>query len=144
MTLATGGTDNHLMLIDVRSFGLSGRQAEGATRECGITLNRNSLPFDPNGPWYTSGLRIGTPAVTTLGMGEKEMAEIASIIKSVLAATKPELSATGENAGKPSKAKYVLDANVKKQAKERVRALLSRYPVYPQLDLGFLQKHFGK
>ncbi len=144
MTLATGGTDNHLMLIDVRSFGLTGRQAEGATRECGITLNRNSLPFDPNGPWYTSGLRIGTPAVTTLGMGEKEMAEIASIIKSVLAATKPEISAAGENAGKPSKAKYALDANVKKQAKERVGALLSRYPVYPQLDLGFLQKHFGK
>ncbi len=72
MTVATGGTDNHLMLIDVRSFGLTGRQAESAMRECGITLNRNSLPFDPNGPWYTSGLRIGTPAVTTLGMGPAE------------------------------------------------------------------------
>ncbi|MFA7169191.1 MAG: glycine hydroxymethyltransferase, partial [Sphaerochaetaceae bacterium] len=56
--LDTNGTDNHLMLLDVRPFGLNGRQAEGALRECGMTLNRNALPFDPNGPWYTSGLRI--------------------------------------------------------------------------------------
>jgi glycine hydroxymethyltransferase len=144
MTVATGGTDNHLMLIDVRSFGLTGRQAEGAMRECGVTLNRNSLPFDPNGPWYTSGLRIGTPAVTTLGMGEKEMAEIASVMKSVLAATKPEISSTGENAGKPSKAKYAIDESVKKQARSSVQKLLQRFPVYPQIDLEFLKKHFVK
>jgi glycine hydroxymethyltransferase len=144
MTLATGGTDNHLMLIDVRSFGLTGRQAEGAMRECGITLNRNSLPFDPNGPWYTSGLRIGTPAVTTLGMGEKEMAEIASVIKRVLAAARPEISSSGVNAGKPSKAKYTIDESVKKQARSSVQKLLDKFPVYPQIDLGFLEKHFGK
>ena len=143
MTVATGGTDNHLMLIDVRSFGLTGRQAESALRECGITLNRNSLPYDPNGPWYTSGLRLGTPAITTLGMGTKEMREIASIIKSVLSATAPEISATGENAGKVSRAKYVIDASVKKQAHSRIQDILAVFPVYPQLDLEFLQRHFG-
>jgi len=75
-TVVSGGTDNHLCLVDVRPYGLTGRQAESALRECGITLNRNSIPFDPNGPWYTSGLRLGTPAVTTLGMGQGEMSEI--------------------------------------------------------------------
>ena len=72
-TVISGGTDNHLVLLDVRPFGITGRQAESAVRECGITLNRNTIPFDPNGPWYTSGLRLGTPAVTTLGMGKEEM-----------------------------------------------------------------------
>ncbi|HMD67236.1 MAG TPA: glycine hydroxymethyltransferase [Chitinivibrionales bacterium] len=144
MIVATGGTDNHLMLIDARSFGITGRQAEAASRDCGITLNRNSLPFDPNGPWYTSGLRIGTPAVTTLGMGAKEMKEIASIIKTVLSSAKPEISSSGENAGKPSKAKYVMDETVKKHARDRVKKLLSKFPVYPQIDLEFLKKNFGK
>jgi glycine hydroxymethyltransferase len=143
MSIATGGTDNHLMLINATPFGLSGRQAESALRECGITCNRNSLPFDPNGPWYTSGLRIGTPAVTTLGMGDNEMREIAAITGLVLTGTKPETIATGANAGKPSKAKYAIDAKVKEEAKKRVSALLSRYPVYPELDLAFLEKAFG-
>ncbi|HQH26627.1 MAG TPA: glycine hydroxymethyltransferase, partial [Oligoflexia bacterium] len=85
ISITTGGTDNHLMLLDVAaSFGITGRQAEEAVRECGITLNRNSLPFDPNGAWFTSGLRIGTPAVTTLGMGHAEMKEIAAIFKLIL------------------------------------------------------------
>ncbi|MDY7029382.1 MAG: glycine hydroxymethyltransferase, partial [Spirochaetota bacterium] len=81
MVLSSNGTDNHLFLLDVTGFGLNGRQAESVLRECGITMNRNALPEDPNGPWYTSGLRIGTPGVTTLGMGVEEMKEIASIIK---------------------------------------------------------------
>ena len=84
MAVATGGTDNHLMLLDVTTFGLTGRQAESALRAANVTLNRNSLPFDANGPWYTSGLRIGTPALTTRGMGESEMEEIASIVKPLL------------------------------------------------------------
>jgi glycine hydroxymethyltransferase len=142
LTITTGGTDNHLMLVDVRPLGISGRQGETALRECGVTCNRNSLPFDPNGPWYTSGLRIGTPATTTLGMGGKEMKEIASIIKSVLAGIQPEISAKGENAGKPSKAKYVIDASVKDQALSRVHGLLAAFPVYPQIDLELLQKWF--
>ncbi|MBF0246238.1 MAG: hypothetical protein HQL31_13390, partial [Planctomycetes bacterium] len=66
-----------LSLMPIRSFGLTGRQGENALREAGITLNRNSIPFDPNGAWYTSGLRLGTPALTTLGMGREEMKEIA-------------------------------------------------------------------
>jgi glycine hydroxymethyltransferase len=143
MKVATGGTDNHLMLIDVRGFGLTGRQAESALRECAITLNRNSLPFDPNGPWYTSGLRIGAPAVTTLGMGEKEMKEIAAIIGLVLKNTKAEISASGDNAGKPSKAKYAVDGKIKEEARWRVGALLKNFPVYPELDLDLLQRHFG-
>jgi glycine hydroxymethyltransferase len=142
MTVATGGTDNHLMLIDVRSFNLTGRQAESALRECGITLNRNSLPYDPNGPWYTSGLRIGTPAITTLGMGEAEMREIASIVYMVLSNTKPEISIKGENAGKPSKAKYSVDAQAKVDARNRVEKLLTKFPVYPELNLPLLQQYF--
>ena len=143
MKLATGGTENHLMLIDVRPFGLSGRQAESALRECGITLNRNSLPKDPNGAWYTSGLRIGTPAITTLGMQGEEMKEIAAIIKIVLAATKPTTIETGKNAGKQSKAKYTTDAEALKEALDRVAVLLSKFPIYPELDLDFLKSHFS-
>jgi len=142
LTLATGGTDNHLMLIDVRPLGLTGRQAESAVRECGITLNRNSLPNDPNGPWYTSGLRIGTPAATTLGMGEADMKEIAAVIKTVLVATKPATIEKGANAGKPSKAKYEIEPAALEEAKGRIQALLGRFPVYPNLDLAFLKKHF--
>ncbi|MFO7849646.1 MAG: glycine hydroxymethyltransferase, partial [Spirochaetia bacterium] len=100
-------------------------------------------PADPNGPWYTSGLRIGTPAVTTLGMGEAEMKEIASIFKLVLSNTKPKILSTGKNAGKPSKVKYEIDHSVVEKAKQRVDDLLSRYPVYPELDLHFFQEHFS-
>lgn len=142
MTVATGGTDNHLFLIDVRGFNLTGRQAESALRECGVTLNRNSLPFDPNGPWYTSGLRMGTPAVTTLGMGEAEMKEIAAIVALVLSGTKPEIIATGDNAGQPSKAKYILPDTVRSEARTRVRKLLDRFVLYPELDLSYLKKTF--
>ena len=144
MTVATGGTDNHLFLIDVRTtYGLTGRQAESALRQCSITLNRNSLPFDPNGPWYTSGLRVGTPAVTTLGMGEPEMKEIAAVFKLVLANTTPAINTEGEQAGKPNKAKFVLKAEAEKEAQARVKALLDRYPVYPQLDLDLLKRFFA-
>ncbi len=142
ITVATGGTDNHLMLLDVRSFGLNGRQAESALREAGMTLNRNSLPFDPNGPWYTSGLRIGTPALTTLGMGKREMKEVASIIALVLKNTKPVILTKGENAGQPSKARAVTEPGAREEAKERVLALLGRFVLYPQLDLQFLQTAF--
>lgn len=142
MTIATGGTDNHLFLIDVRTFGLTGRQAESVLRECGITLNRNSLPFDPNGPWYTSGLRIGTPAITTLGMNKDDMKEIASILKLVLSNTKVAMNESGPNAGKPSLAKYIIDQKIKDEALNRVKSLLDKYPVYPELDLKFLQDNF--
>ena len=142
MHVVSGGTDNHLMLINVTGYGLTGRQAESALRECGITLNRNSLPYDENGPWYTSGLRLGTPAVTTLGMGEEEMKEIAAIIELVLANTAPRTIDKGDNAGTPSKARYTIVESAKDEARARVKTLLDRYPVYPELDLEFLQQHF--
>nr|BBH86621.1 serine hydroxymethyltransferase [Thermosporothrix sp. COM3] len=135
-TVLTGGTDNHLLLLDVaRTFGLTGRQAETALRECGITLNRNSLPFDPNGPWYTSGLRVGTPAVTTLGMGPNEMTEIARIFKLVLSNITPTTAASG----KPSRAKYTLDPRIVQQARQRVQALLTRFPLYPEINLDLVE-----
>ena len=130
------------MLLDVTSFGLNGRQAESALRDCGVTLNRNALPFDPNGPWYTSGLRIGTPAISTLGMGEAEMAEIASIIALVLKNTRPAKITKGEKAGQLSKAKAITDEAVAQQARDRVVTLLDRFKLYPQLDLAFLQEYF--
>ena len=139
--VATGGTDNHLMLLDVRPFGLNGRQAETALRECGVTLNRNALPFDPNGPWYTSGLRIGTPAVTTLGMGAGEMKEIAAIIKLVLSSTRPAKITKGEKAGQLSKAKAITDQMAAKEARSRIKALLDAFLLYPELDGEFLQKY---
>lgn len=138
MKLQTGGTDNHLMLIDVCPYGLTGRQAENALVECGITLNRNTLPFDPQGPWWTSGIRIGTPAITTLGMGTVEMKEIAEIIAMVLKSTKP--GRTKE--GKPAKGKIELDVVVQAEVKKCVATLLDRFVLYPELDLEFLKKAF--
>lgn len=130
MDVLTGGTDNHLLLVDVaKTFGLTGRQAEAALRECRVTLNRNSLPYDANGPWYTSGLRLGTPATTTLGMGPAEMAEIAGVVKQVLSNVKP--AATKQ--GTPSQAKYILSAAAKEGAHARVADLLKRFPLYPEL-----------
>jgi glycine hydroxymethyltransferase len=132
-TVISGGTDNHLVLLDVRPFGITGRQAESSVRECGITLNRNTIPFDPNGPWYTSGLRLGTPAVTTLGMTPSDMAEIASVMGTVLKNTAAEPAKAGL-----SKAKYRLDETVKNEARARVNRLLDRYPVYPQIDVDLI------
>lgn len=138
--LTSGGTDNHLMVADIRSFNLTGRQAENALREAKITLNRNSIPFDPNGAWYTSGLRLGTAALTTLGMGTDEMQEIAKIVYLVLSNTKANVMTKGDNAGKLSKAKYTIDQAALKEAQDRVEALLSKYVLYPELDLEWLEK----
>jgi glycine hydroxymethyltransferase len=142
LSIPTGGTDNHLMLIDVTVHGLNGRQAESAVRKCGITLNRNSLPFDQNGPWYTSGLRVGTPAVTSLGMNEEDMKEIASIFKLILSNTTAKVLVTGANAGTPSKVKYEFVDGVQEYARQRVTDLLEKYVLYPELDLEFLKRHF--
>ena len=141
--VATGGTDNHLMLLDVRRFDLNGRQGEGALRECGVTLNRNALPFDPNGPWYTSGLRIGTPAVTTLGMTEAEMTEIAQVIALVLTHTRAAKITKGEKSGQLSRARYITDKEVVSETINRVRTLLDRFPLYPELDLPFASGIFS-
>ena len=142
LRIQTNGTDNHLMLLDVSDLGLNGRQAESILLTCGIILNRNALPFDKNGPWYTSGLRIGTPAVTTLGMGPEEMKEIASIITTVLRNARPATITKGEKAGTLSKSKAVIDPEVKAQSIKRVESLLSRFVLYPELDLQFLEENF--
>jgi glycine hydroxymethyltransferase len=83
--LVSGGTDNHLMLVDVFSRGLTGKVAEAALGRAGITVNKNAIPFDTNPPMTASGIRIGTPAITTRGMGEAEMDRVAALIARVLA-----------------------------------------------------------
>ncbi|WP_432742306.1 glycine hydroxymethyltransferase [Streptomyces sp. JH002] len=130
--LVTGGTDNHLALIDVSGYGLTGRQAEAALLDAGIVTNRNAIPRDPNGAWYTSGIRVGTPALTTRGVDTDGMDEVAELIHTVLSATTP---GTAKN-GKPSKAAYTLADGVAEQVRERSADLLAKHPLYPNVDLG--------
>ena len=92
--LQSGGTDNHLMLVDVTPLGVTGREAESILDGIGITVNKNAIPFDPEKPLVTSGVRIGTPAVTTRGMKELEMRQIATWIGTVL--SNPSDKATQE------------------------------------------------
>jgi len=82
--LVSGGTDNHLMLVDVGSRGLTGKECQAALDEAGITINKNTIPFETRSPFQASGIRLGTPAVTTRGMKEPEMAAIADMISEVL------------------------------------------------------------
>jgi glycine hydroxymethyltransferase len=140
LKVLTGGTENHLLVLDVAStHGITGRQAEDAVRKCGITLNRNPIPFDPNGPWYTSGLRFGAAAVTTLGMGTPEMNEIASLVALVLKNIKPATTRSGAI----DKTKYTLDETIRSQAHKRSSELLNSFPLYPEIDLPFLAGQFG-
>jgi glycine hydroxymethyltransferase len=128
--LVSGGTENHLLIVDLTKYGLTGRQAEIALRNAMLTVNRNAIPFDANGAWYTSGIRMGAAAVTTLGMNEADMAEIADITVDILSHTKPTVVA---KTGLPSKAQSVTDPAILALAKERVAALLKRYPLYPEI-----------
>jgi glycine hydroxymethyltransferase len=82
--LVSGGTDNHLMLVDVGSRGLTGKECQAALDQAGITVNKNTIPFETRSPFQASGIRLGTPAVTTRGMKEREMAAIADMISEVL------------------------------------------------------------
>jgi glycine hydroxymethyltransferase len=110
--LLTGGTDVHLVLVDLTPSGLGGKEAEGRLEEVGITVNRNAIPFDTRKPMDPSGLRIGTPALTTRGMVEDDMREIAEVIAVALSA----------------------DFDAEKDAlSDRTKALMDRYPLYPQL-----------
>ncbi|MBB3677594.1 glycine hydroxymethyltransferase [Modestobacter versicolor] len=124
--LVTGGTDNHLVLVDVSSFGLTGRQAEAALLDAGLVTNRNSVPADPNGPWYTSGIRLGTPALTTRGLREAELAEVGDLLVDVLSSTQPD----GD-----SKARYRLDPAVAERVRARAAELVGAHPLYPEVDL---------
>ncbi len=129
--LVTGGTDNHLILLDVAaSFGLTGRQGESALLDAGVVTNRNSIPGDPHGAWYTSGIRMGTAALTTLGCGTPEMDEIADIVTTTLHATTAASTANGL-----SQARYTLDEQVAAAGRSRCADLTSRFPLYPQVQL---------
>ena len=110
LTIVSGGTDTHVMLVDVRSTGLTGKEAEHLLDEVGITCNKNTIPFDPASPFVTSGIRLGTPALTTRGLQVKDMEEIADIIATVL--KNPE------------------DKAVHEAASKRVAALCEAYPLY--------------
>ncbi|GEN81732.1 serine hydroxymethyltransferase [Sporosarcina luteola] len=108
--IVSGGTDNHLLLINLKSLGLTGKIAEHVLDEVGITVNKNTIPFDTESPFVTSGIRIGTPAVTTRGFKEEEMKEIGSIIANLL--------------------KNHEDEAAKAEAAERVKALTDKFPLY--------------
>ena len=113
LTIVSGGTDTHVMLVDVRNTGLTGKEAEHLLDEIGITANKNTIPFDPASPFVTSGVRLGTPALTTRGLKEDDMKEIADIIATVL--QNPEDTVKHQDAAK------------------RVAALCEKYPLYPNL-----------
>jgi len=108
--IVSGGTDNHLFLVDVFSKGITGKVAEKACETAGITVNKNTIPFDPNPPMVASGLRIGTPAITTRGMGPAEMPSVAALIARALEARE--------------------DANALAKIRDEVAALASRFPLY--------------
>jgi glycine hydroxymethyltransferase len=113
--MVSGGTDNHLMLVDLRSIGMTGKQADKLLGEVNITANKNTVPFDPESPFVTSGLRLGSPAVTSRGMGPEEFAEIANIIADRL--QNPE------------------DGSVAADCRRRVSELCDRFPLYPHLKI---------
>ncbi len=129
--LVTGGTDNHLVLLDVTSFGITGRQAESALLDAGVVTNRNSVPADPNGAWYTSGVRLGTPALTTRGFGHDEFDRVAQLIIEVLTHT----TAGTNKAGAPSQATYHLADGVADRVRGASAELLDKHPLYPGLVL---------
>lgn len=107
--LISGGTDNHLMLVDVGGRGLTGKECQTALDEAGITINKNTIPFETRSPFQASGIRLGTPAVTTRGMKEPEMAAIADMISEVLLDIK--------------------NLDTAHKVRERVRELTARYPL---------------
>ncbi|NER36190.1 MAG: serine hydroxymethyltransferase [Oscillatoria sp. SIO1A7] len=113
--IVSGGTDNHLMLVDLRSIGMTGKEADRLLEEVNVTANKNTVPFDPESPFVTSGLRLGSPAMTSRGMGAAEFAEIANIIADRLL--------------NPS------DEAIASNCRQRVASLCDRFPLYPHLDI---------
>lgn len=133
VNVVTGGTDNHIVLFDVfSSFGLTGRQAEIALKQAQINVNRNSIPFDVKGAWYTSGVRVGTPALTTLGMKEEEMRLIAQWMCAFLRNCR---AATVQKTGKLSLGKVIMDDRALEKIRVQVKELLETFPLYPELEL---------
>jgi glycine hydroxymethyltransferase len=113
LNIVSGGTDNHLMLIDTRSLGITGKEAEHVLDSIGITANKNAIPFDPTSPFVTSGIRLGTPAVTSRGMDEDAMKVIGEVIALVLKNPKDEASLA--------------------TARQKVKALTDKFPLYTGL-----------
>jgi glycine hydroxymethyltransferase len=116
LDLVTGGTDNHLLLVDLRPKGLKGTQVEAALERAGITCNKNGIPFDPQKPLITSGIRLGTPAGTTRGFGIAEFRQVGDMITEVLDA----LSKSGAEE----------DAAAEASVREKVKRLVGRFPIY--------------
>jgi glycine hydroxymethyltransferase len=110
--LVSGGTDNHLMLVDLTATGVTGKDAQEALDRAAITVNKNGIPFDTKGPQVTSGIRIGTPAVTTRGMKENEMRQIASYIAEVI--------------------KNITNEKKIQAVAEKVKAMCAKFPLYQQ------------
>ena len=120
LELVSGGTDTHLVLVDLRPMGLTGKAAEKALGRANITCNKNGVPFDPEKPTITSGIRLGTPAATTRGFGPAEFEEVAALILEVLSG----LEDNGEKGNE----------NVEQAVKERVKELCARFPIYEGLQ----------
>ncbi|PSM17045.1 serine hydroxymethyltransferase [Nitratireductor sp. StC3] len=120
LDIVSGGTDNHLMLVDLRPKNATGKRAEAALGRANITCNKNGIPFDPEKPFVTSGIRLGTPAGTTRGFGQAEFGEIGNLIAEVLDGLKASNSDEG-------------NAAVEAAVKDKVVALTERFPLYPYL-----------
>ena len=120
LDIVSGGTDNHLMLVDLRPKNATGKRAEAALGRANITCNKNGIPFDPEKPFVTSGIRLGTPAGTTRGFGQGEFREIGRLIGEVLDGLRSANSEDG-------------NAEVEARVKEKVIALTDRFPIYPTL-----------
>jgi len=120
LDIVSGGTDNHLMLVDLRPKNATGKRAEAALGRAGITCNKNGIPFDPEKPFVTSGIRLGTPAATTRGFGTAEFQEVGRLIAEVLDGLKAANSDEG-------------NAGVEAAVRNRVAALTDRFPLYPHL-----------
>ena len=117
LDIVSGGTDNHLMLVDLRPTNATGKRAEAALGRANITTNKNGIPFDPEKPFVTSGIRLGTPAGTTRGFGQAEFREIGDLISEVLDGLKAANSDEG-------------NAAVEAAVKAKVVALTDRFPIY--------------
>ena len=118
--LVAGGTDNHMLLVDLRNKGLTGKEATEILGQVGITVNKNMIPFDPEKPMVTSGIRLGTPALTTRGMNEKEMSLVADAIDAALT--------------------YRGERTVMDRVASTVKDLAGSFPLYPEMERGYFSR----
>ena len=117
LEMVSGGTDNHLVLIDLKEEDITGKEAEKVLEACNIIANKNAVPYDPEPPMVTSGLRLGTPALTTRGMEEEELEEIGEMIAKLI--------------------KNSEDENLREEVRERVEALMDEFDLYRETDIEY-------